>query len=149
MTARPPGSSARRTRSCFGALAPQPAQVLIGVWLLVRFARRLGGLRGGLQARVGGGGDRGLLDLGPGLGLRLLLVLAGEGGDVVGVEVEERLVGRQPAVARGRQRRVRATAAGREDRVAPAVEDLLVAVLAAAVGLRELGLGLDVDAPAR
>src|SRR4051794_7087555 len=155
MTARPPGSSARRTRSRFGALTPQPAQVLIGMWLLVRFARRLGGLRGGLQARVGAGGDRGLLGVGLGRGLgfglrrlRLLFVLAGQGGHVVGVEVEERLVRRQAAVTRGRQGGVRAAPAGREDRVAAAVEDLLVAVVAGAVGLGELGLGLDVDAPA-
>src|SRR3954447_7137477 len=84
--------------------------------LPVRFAGRLGRLRGGLEGRVVGGDDRGLLDLG--LLQRdvvlVVLVLSGEGGDVVGVEVDERLVGGQPAVARARQRGVGAAPAGGE-----------------------------------
>src|SRR4051812_19245257 len=116
--------------------------------LLVRFPGGLRRLRRRLEAGVAGRGDAGLL-------LRLVLdlvdlvvaVLAGEGGDVVGVEVDERLVGGQAAVARRGQRRVRAAAAGREDRVAAPVEAvLLLAALGLDVGV--LGLGLDVDAPA-
>src|SRR5439155_26293050 len=73
---------------------------------------------------------------------------AGERGDVVGVEVHERLVGGQAAVARAGQRRVGAAPAGGEDRVAATVELGLLAAAVLAVGRGVLGLGLDVDAPA-
>ena len=56
----------------------------------------------------------------------------------------------QAAVARARQRAVRAAPAAAQDRRAAAVADLAALVEAAVVGLgRELGLGLDVDPPAR
>ena len=55
----------------------------------------------------------------------------------------------QAAVARARQRAVRAAPAAAQDRRAAPVADLAALVEAAVVGLgRELGLGLDVDPPA-
>src|SRR3954449_2101305 len=68
--------------------------------------------------------------------------------DAVGVLVRERLVGVQTAVARTRQRRVRAAAAVAEDRGAAAAGLLLLAVPGVLLFLGELGFGADVDAPA-
>src|SRR5215211_6405606 len=68
-------------------------------------------------------------------------------GDDVGVLARQRLVGVEPAVARARQRRVRAAPAVGEDRRAAAA-DLLLLVAGVLLLLRELGLGADVDAPA-
>src|SRR5262249_555831 len=77
---------------------------------------------------------------GPGSGL----------ADDVGVLALERLVAVEPAVARARQRGVRAAAAVGEDRVAAAADVLgvLLAVPALGLLLGELGLGANVDAPA-
>src|SRR5690349_21420370 len=70
--------------------------------------------------------------------------------DDVGVLALERLVAVETAVARARQRGVRAAAPVREDRVAAAADVLrvLLAVPGLALLLGELGLGADVDAPA-
>src|SRR5204863_9555428 len=57
---------------------------------------------------------------------RRLAAVLGLGADVVGALLGQRLVRRQTAVARGRQRRVRATAAAREDRGAASGGDLLL-----------------------
>src|SRR5205814_8342456 len=85
------------------------------------------------------------LDLG---GLRLGferdLLVDGLPADVVGARARERLVRRQAAVARARQRGARAAPAGGEDRrAAAALLLLLVAALLLLGG--ELGLRADVD----
>src|SRR5215213_1930922 len=67
--------------------------------------------------------------------------------DAVGVLVGERLMRVQAAVARARQRGVRATAAVAEDRGAAAA-GLLLLVARILLFLGELGFGADVDAPA-
>src|SRR5215218_4592254 len=67
--------------------------------------------------------------------------------DDVGVLVGQGLVGVEPAVARARQRGVRAAPAVGEDRRAAAA-DLLLLVARVLLLLGELGLRADVDAPA-
>src|SRR5215217_4882566 len=70
------------------------------------------------------------------------------GAGAVGVLAGERLVGVQAAVARSRQRRVRAAAAVGEDRPAAAADLLFLLVAGVGLLLGELGLRADVDAPA-
>src|SRR3954451_20149107 len=67
--------------------------------------------------------------------------------DVVGARALERLMGVEAAVARARQRRVRAAPAVAEDRGAAAARLLGLIALVLLLG-GELGLGLDVDPPA-
>src|SRR5215216_260394 len=68
--------------------------------------------------------------------------------DDVAVLVGQRLVRVEPAVARARQRGVRAAAPVPEDRGAAAAGLLLLAVARVLLLAGELGLGADVDAPA-
>src|SRR5690349_1804616 len=69
--------------------------------------------------------------------------------DDVGVLALERLVRLEPAVARARQRGVGAAAAVGEDGAAAPAQLLLLAVARLLLLLGELGLGADVDPPAR
>src|SRR5215210_4373077 len=69
--------------------------------------------------------------------------------DDVGVLALERLVRLEAAVARAGQGGVRAAPAVGEDRAAAAAQLLLLAVARLLLLLGELGLGADVDAPAR
>src|SRR4051812_929636 len=83
-----------------------------------------------------------VLELGPVLG-RLLTVLSAA-ADVVGALLRQRLVRREAAVARTRQRGIRATAAAREDGGATPGRHLFL-VAALRLFLREFGLRADVD----
>src|SRR5436190_2535730 len=110
---------------------------------------RLGDRRGRVRRRLGLGRDgrlrRRLLGCGAS---RCLGRLA---ADVVGAGARERLVRRHAAEAGARQCGVRAALAVRQDRRAAARQLLLVAAAAegdVGLGLRELGVRLDVDLPA-
>src|SRR5207248_4226976 len=69
----------------------------------------------------------------------------------LGLALRQLLVGRHAAVARPRERRVRAALAVGEDRRAAAGELLALALATECglgLGLRELAVGLDIDLPA-
>src|SRR6185437_2438398 len=90
--------------------------------------------------------DRGILDrrrvlrcVGPAFGREV--------GDVVALDLVERLVGLQPAVARAGQGGVGAAPAVGEDRRAAALQLLLLIAMLGLLG-GELGLRADVHAPA-
>src|SRR5215211_5399615 len=152
---RPAGRAGRRRRRSGSARASRPCG---------RSRRRSGSVRGPplrgcvlalvrLEIATGVGDGRGrseLLDLGVARDLRRLL--RRDLRHVAGVlDERELLMRRDAAVPRAGQRRVRAALAVGEDRRAAAGEVLLVAAAAEdglGLGLRKLGVGLDVDLPA-